>query len=87
MTQGSPEAADGFILHPLSFIHYTNHWPLTTIHTMTQQPTLRAGMIGILVPHWPPSAAARAAAHTVVPSLHDASEVISLLLAPAGLTH
>ncbi|MFN7981385.1 MAG: HAD family phosphatase [Vicinamibacterales bacterium] len=46
-----------------------------------------AGMIGILVPHWPASAAARAAAHTVVPSLHDASEVISLLLAPAGMTH
>ena len=44
-------------------------------------------MIGILVPHWPASAAARAAAHTVVPSLHDASEVISLLLAPAGMTH
>jgi len=40
-----------------------------------------AGMLGILVPHWTPSAAARAAAHTVVPSLHEACEVIAGLLA------
>lgn len=46
-----------------------------------------AGMIGILVPHWTPSAVARTAAHAVVPSLHEACDVITLVLAPAGLTH
>lgn len=40
-----------------------------------------AGMMGILVPHWTPSAAATAAAFRVVPSLHEARDVIASLLA------
>ena len=46
-----------------------------------------AGMFGILVPHWTPSSVARAAAHSIVPSLHDACNVITLLRAPLGTTH
>ncbi|MFN7915519.1 MAG: HAD family phosphatase [Vicinamibacterales bacterium] len=43
-----------------------------------------AGMIGILVPHWAPSDAARAAAFRVVPTLDDALAVIAGLLSLAG---
>lgn len=39
-----------------------------------------AGMTGILVPHWTPSDAARAAAFRVVGSLHEARAVIEALL-------
>lgn len=44
-----------------------------------------AGMTGILVPHWTPSAAARSAAFHVADSLHDAREVIAALLASATI--
>lgn len=40
-----------------------------------------AGMIGILVPHWTPSAAATAAASHVVSSLHEARDVVERMLA------
>lgn len=44
-----------------------------------------AGMIGILVPHWTASDVAVAAAFRVVASLHEAREVIAVLL-PAAMT-
>ncbi len=40
-----------------------------------------AGMVGILVPHWQPSALSAASAFSVVPSLHEARDVIVGLLA------
>ena len=39
-----------------------------------------AGMYGVLVPHWPASAIARDAARSVVPTLHEAREVVASLL-------
>lgn len=40
-----------------------------------------AGMYGVLVPHWAASAVARQAARQVVPTLHEAREVVASLLA------
>lgn len=39
-----------------------------------------AGMYGVLVPHWPASPIARDAARRVVPTLHEAREVVASLL-------
>jgi len=44
----------------------------------------RAGMTGVLVPHWPASAEATRAAYRVVENLHDACDVLASLLAPTG---
>jgi beta-phosphoglucomutase-like phosphatase (HAD superfamily) len=41
----------------------------------------RAGMIGVLVPEWQPSEAAVQAAFRVVPTLHDARDVLASLIA------
>ena len=45
-----------------------------------------AGMVGILVPHWPASEAARAAAFRVVDTLHEARELIASLHDPVPVT-
>jgi len=44
----------------------------------------RAGMTGVLVPHWPASPEAARAAYRVVDSLHAGREVLASLLAPTG---
>ena len=44
----------------------------------------RAGMTGVLVPHWPASAEATRAAYRVVDNLHGAREVLAALLTPTG---
>jgi len=44
----------------------------------------RAGMTGVLVPHWPASAEAQRVAYRVVESLHAARGVLASLLTPAG---
>ena len=48
------------------------------------QAVSRAGMTGILVPHWPVSADAARAAFRVVDTLHDAKQVLASLIAGDG---
>ena len=49
------------------------------------QAVARAGMTGILVPHWPVSADAVRAAFRVVDTLHDARQVLASLIAGDGV--